>query len=328
MRYNIDILNLVLITISLFLAIIFPFELFLIVYAILGPLHYLTEINWIRNKNYFVKSKTWIYTVILFAFIVSLPAIMRLNIFKNSDSSIVNFLNTDLANYTNGLIFGSFMFAYALLFIKEKHWQITVLVISIVLTIFLKDLDVYNVWIGIFLPTIIHVYFFTLLFMWYGTVKDNSKWGTINIVYLALIPLIIFLVSLEVNLYRFSSTVESLIIESRFHLLNINVSKFLGLSDGTSFFFNEIIDIKIQIFIAFAYTYLYLNWFSKTSIIGWHKNLSKTKTFLIIGIWIISMIIYAVDYKIGLTLLLMLSLMHVFFEFPLYLISIKGIFNY
>ena len=39
---------------------IFPFKLFLFSYAFLGPLHYLTEINWLSENNYFVKSsKNW-----------------------------------------------------------------------------------------------------------------------------------------------------------------------------------------------------------------------------------------------------------------------------
>src|SRR6185295_9642657 len=31
----------------------FPFELFLISYAVLGPLHYLTEISWLHERKYF-----------------------------------------------------------------------------------------------------------------------------------------------------------------------------------------------------------------------------------------------------------------------------------
>src|SRR5215203_1330138 len=35
-------------------AFLIPFELFLLAYAILGPLHYLTEISWIHDRRYFV----------------------------------------------------------------------------------------------------------------------------------------------------------------------------------------------------------------------------------------------------------------------------------
>ena len=49
----VDKLNSFLILISLGLACFLPFELFLVSYALLGPLHYLTESNWIRDKGFF-----------------------------------------------------------------------------------------------------------------------------------------------------------------------------------------------------------------------------------------------------------------------------------
>ena len=42
---------------ALVLALKIPFELFLFSYAVLGPLHYLTEINWLKERNYFAKNK-------------------------------------------------------------------------------------------------------------------------------------------------------------------------------------------------------------------------------------------------------------------------------
>jgi hypothetical protein len=34
-----------------------PFEVFLFAYAVLGPLHYLTEISWLHDRQYFSKGK-------------------------------------------------------------------------------------------------------------------------------------------------------------------------------------------------------------------------------------------------------------------------------
>jgi hypothetical protein len=53
---DIDLINVLLIIISLALAFNVPFGLFIFSYVLLGPLHYLTEINWLREKSYFVKS--------------------------------------------------------------------------------------------------------------------------------------------------------------------------------------------------------------------------------------------------------------------------------
>lgn len=84
---------------------------------------------------------------------------------------------------------------------------------------------------------------------------------------------------------------------------------------------------KFQVFIAFAYTYHYLNWFSKTSIIGWKNTLTKRSALLIGGIWLMAVSLYAYDYKTGFALLFFLSFLHVFLEFPLNWLTIKSIGN-
>lgn len=328
MKNGIDLLNTGLIIISLVLAIIFPFELFLLVYAVLGPIHYLTEINWIRDKAYFVKSKNWVYIASLLAILVTLPVIFNVPFFSTFENGMLNFLNEDFAGITNAFIFIALVMAFAFLFIPNRKMQWLIVVLALLIAIIAKNLTVYNIWIGIFLPTILHVYLFTILFMWYGNLKTKSRIGYFNVVFMALIPFVIIVLSIDITRYEFSLYVKDVIIDNRFHVLNVNIAKFLGLSDGTNFFFNARIDLKIQIMIAFAYTYHYLNWFSKTTIIGWHKKLTSRKSLIIVVFWIISLGLYYYDYKVGLSLLLMLSLIHVFLEFPLNFISIKGIYNH
>jgi hypothetical protein len=82
----------------------------------------------------------------------------------------------------------------------------------------------------------------------------------------------------------------------------------------------------MQIFFAYAYTYHYLNWFSKTKIINWHK---VPKKYLIasVGIWILAVALYFYNYKIGLMALFFLSVLHVFLEFPLNHLTFIGIFK-
>jgi len=69
-------------------------------------------------------------------------------------------------------------------------------------------------------------------------------------------------------------------------------------------------------FIAFAYTYHYLNWFSKTSIIQWH-NISLRRLLGIVALWIGSVGCYLCSYRMGLRWLYFLSMSHVLLEFPL-----------
>ena len=87
------------------------------------------------------------------------------------------------------------------------------------------------------------------------------------------------------------------------------------------------IDIKFQMFIAFAYTYHYLNWFTKTTVIGWHRSLTGYRVLMILVIWISSVVLYYIDYGTGLIWLISLSILHVFLEFPLNLLSIKWLFS-
>jgi hypothetical protein len=69
-------------------------------------------------------------------------------------------------------------------------------------------------------------------------------------------------------------------------------------------------------FIAFAYTYHYLNWFSKTKVIKWNQ-VSKKRMTIIIALWVFSVILYFISFQVGFYALFLLSLLHVFFEFPL-----------
>jgi hypothetical protein len=68
--------------------------------------------------------------------------------------------------------------------------------------------------------------------------------------------------------------------------------------------------------IAYAYTYHYLNWFSKTSVIRWHE-VSRARMTVVVLIWLASLAVYSWDYLLGLHLLFFLSMLHVFLEFPL-----------
>jgi hypothetical protein len=82
--------------------------------------------------------------------------------------------------------------------------------------------------------------------------------------------------------------------------------------------------IMLMRFIAFAYLYHYLNWFSKTEVIRWHK-VPKIRFALVIGLWLTACGLYAYDYALGLSFLFFLSFSHVLLEFPLNIVSIVGI---
>ena len=97
-----------------------------------------------------------------------------------------------------------------------------------------------------------------------------------------------------------------------------------SLAENTRVIFGTQAGFMVMRFIAFAYTYHYLNWFSKTSVIQWHKVPRKTLS-IVIAVWIISVAIYAYDFMLGLKWLFLLSFLHVLLEFPLNYRSVIGI---
>src|ERR1700746_292640 len=71
---GINITNMALMVFSAALSFIIPFKLFLFVYAVLGPLHYLTEISWLDKRNYFIAKKiqAWPYLLVSVLLTISL----------------------------------------------------------------------------------------------------------------------------------------------------------------------------------------------------------------------------------------------------------------
>lgn len=325
---EIDIVNVILIIVSLTLAINLPFQLFLFSYAFLGPLHYTTEINWLKEKNYFLKETKWIALFILCALLVALPMFLRLNLPGHINKMPWAITTADvLSKFSDEILLMAIVTTIGLIYFKKTAHQLLFLIPALVATYYILNYfpDV-ALFTAIFVPTLIHVYLFTLLFMIYGTLNSKSKPGIIAIILVIAAPFIIMMC--KVNPAEYLPLKESVVNaynSTSFGFLNYGVAKFLLPGQHTNEGMLSAMGIKIQIFIAFAYTYHYLNWFSKTSIIGWNKNLSKSKLITITSIWIISIILYLYNYKVGFIALLLLSLVHVFLEFPLNITSIKGI---
>ena len=61
----INYINVGLMVASVVIAAYVPFELFIFAYAVMGPLHYLTEISWLHDRKYFTAgARDWIPLVI------------------------------------------------------------------------------------------------------------------------------------------------------------------------------------------------------------------------------------------------------------------------
>ncbi len=161
--------------------------------------------------------------------------------------------------------------------------------------------------------------------MLYGAIKLKSYPGLFAAALVLFVPVIIYNIETLPTNYVIAEWSKTIFTTNNFHFLNSNIASVFGIGDGTAFYFYEKPFLKIQTFLAFAYTYHYLNWFSKTSIIGWHKMLSKRNSIIVAVAWIVSVLLYLIDYRTGFILLVFLSTLHVFLEFPLNMVSIKGI---
>ncbi|RMA58501.1 hypothetical protein [Ulvibacter antarcticus] len=325
---QVDLVNIGLIVVSLWIAIKLPFELFLFSYAVLGPLHYLTEINWLKEKNYFVKPNSlWITIFFIFAGLLALyPVVKLLDVGINvSEESTIGFISTK----GKMLLLTGFLFAISLIFFKKAKHMLLSLLASFFISVSMYLYVPSSVYIfGLFLPTILHVYLFTLLFMIYGTTRSKSRNGVYAAVLLFLVPIAIIFLNVDETVYSVSTQTAGIMDESNMLEVNYMIAKiFGGVVEEGKFYHLSALGIKIQIFIAFAYTYHYLNWFSKTTVIGWKNSLTKKKSALILFIWISSIAIYYYDYATGLVALFFLSFLHVFLEFPLNVITIKGLFD-
>ncbi len=296
---------------SAVLAFILPFELFLFSYAVLGPLHYLTEIGWLHKKNYFTKGK---YD---FVFLSVLCVLVFYFSYVNPTKN-----QTIIPN----LILYAILLALIFVFVKDNLYRIVLAVLAVIgISVSKMGFD-YVIWVGIFLPTIIHVFIFTWAFMFYGVLKNKSFSGYLSIIALVLIAVSFFVIKAPGLQYEVSAYVGK--SYELFYLLNKFLIEFFGLettlTSERALVYATNAGFIVMRFIAFAYTYHYLNWFSKTSVIQWHKVPKKTLYFTLV-LWVFSVVLYVIDYNIGLKALYFLSFLHVFLEFPLNITSFQGI---
>jgi hypothetical protein len=415
--------NIGLMLITAILAYFFPFETFLLAYAYLGPLHYLTEISWLHDRNYFSKGKYDFVVLLLVGILLSYAAFAK--DFGVSVEVYDYFVKMNL--FDKLIVFALFS---SILFALVKNLFVKIIAI-LFLFVFVsgwlspdaaaKNAESTTIFaLTSLVPTLIHVYLFTGLFMLFGALKNRSVSGMWQMVGFVAIPLLlVFAVPVDTkaplskfgkdahyakgdgffstnvsiidhfNLtsdpvytnadfvsfvkkkdfkeanaqYNFISKenlnglVDSLSkIPNKAYLIkkqplnpNFQVDNILllfskegmldeyqmkpipaklftgfSLEKYASIVYNSTIGIMLMRFIAFAYLYHYLNWFSKTEVIRWHK-VPKIRFVAVVVLWIAASVFYTMDYSLGLSVLFFLSFTHVLLEFPLNIMSIVGI---
>lgn len=334
MKSAVDIVNFFLIWAVLGLALARPFELFLFSYIVLGPLHYLTEINWLDQQHYFLRAQdrrvfVWSMAGLVFLLTVSLV------ITQSSNGSWTKAFHVEMPgpiasplgfflHWSWTLLLVAFVTAAACLFTERQGLRLFIVGFCLLSSFFFYAVPTVAIMFGVFLPTIIHVFIFTILFMIYGSLKARSFWGYTNILSMFLVVAVIALWP-RVSVNSLSAPVMDLIRDSAFLPVNLDICRWLGLTNGGRVDFYSPVFFKVESFVAFAYTYHYLNWFSKTSIIKWHQ-VEKKKFVISAILWAVSIALYAVDFRLGFAAIFALSILHIVLEFPLNFVSIRSIY--
>jgi len=421
----IDWLNIGLMILSLGLAYVLPFELFLFSYAVLGPLHYLTEIGWLHKRAYFLPDPK--AAQLYLPSIVVLGCLLLWSAFGGE--WFPAFSEWSLGGWGANIILGSLLLAFVLVFMKSKVQRlVSAAIIGIFLLVFqierpatvvrMEGVEVARVvewkenpyilvtgmqverengrldpefgvlfrrsfeglnsveyslvksgfsiappqgcsvaktkgfvipygkspeisfegslthfalFVAVFLPTLVHVFVFTGLFMAFGAVKSNSKPGWLAVSVLLFCGFLPFFWFPSFGIVELSAYTEDSYRSSFYEVNRQFLQWFGGLNVGDQAaadvaVFKSTLGLGLMRFIAFAYTYHYLNWFSKTSLIQWHK-MPKQTLLVIALVWIASLMLYGISYKTGLKALFLLSFLHVFLEFPLNFASLKGLFG-
>ena len=314
MEYDwLNCVNIGLMLASLVAAYILPFELFLFSYAVLGPLHYLTEISWLENKNYFVQSKDDMIVLLILVLLLT----------------VAKFDNTSLPNkFFASAVFCGFMYALSLLFLRDKITKLLVAAGAFALSV-LFNFNAFRSYpfliFAVWLPTIVHVYLFTGAFILLGALRKRRLSGYISLLFFVACAATFFL--FMPNNFGLPITNYGRQSYSLFGYVNTSIYKFIGFGNIKKTdidFYTAPKAVAVMRFIAFAYTYHYLNWFSKTKVIKWDHVTPKRKWTIII-LWILAVLLYVISYRVGFYALFLLSMLHVFLEFPLNHYAFGGI---
>ncbi|MGH7739913.1 MAG: hypothetical protein ACREL1_07180, partial [bacterium] len=195
------------------------------------------------------------------------------------------------------------------------------------------------------LPTLIHVFMFTGLFLLAGALRGRSLSGFLSLGIFGALAGFLFLfhsgghapaglgAQQDYGLFQANGRPSNPFIG-----LNFAVTRTLGLhqfgqpglslqafADGVNhYLYQDPAALALMAFIAYAYTYHYLNWFSKTSLLRWHQ-MPRQRMGWILTIWVSSLALSAWNYQTGFRLLFFLSFTHVLLEFPLNHLTWVGI---
>jgi hypothetical protein len=300
--------NLAVLLFSAAMAWVAPLQTFIVAYAVIGPFHYLTEIAWLRKKEFFFGD-----------------GVVSPRVYLLTASVLCVFASLDLHFKRGWAVYA--IGALIVLSLGAMVRNVPVLIGALALVFATKFfVHGYGLFVAAFVPTVVHVYFFTLIFLVSGALRGRrmSPLGWLNPLLLIAIPLVMVRLSGRYGVgmpgaYWMAS-------ETSFKEIHEYISGLLGLGmhfdSGSALAPSTVATFR---FLAFIYLHHYLNWFAKTELLAWHK-VSRRSWVAVVAIYAAMIGSYAYHFAIGFYASYFLSLLHVLLELPLNWRSGVGIF--
>jgi len=321
--FQVNVLNIGLMIASLGVALVLPFELFLFSYAVLGPLHYLTEISWLHDRTYFLARRSQAVPLVALTLLIALTSGMFFELGTDSFSTAVLSWGPEFRFGALALA-GVFVLTHSA---RTLRIGAAATAVAVVAAHYANEASkaadssgafysAYDLFFLLLLTTIIHVYVFTGAFVVLGALRSRSVSGFVSLGVFVACSVACFLVPVREISTLSDSAREAYDVSAT--MLNLVMARAVDV-DGmrtADHVFSTPLGVMTARLIAYAYTYHYLNWFSKTSVIKWH-DVPRARLASVVAIWLGSLGLYAWDFVTGLSLLFFLSMLHVLLEFPL-----------
>lgn len=286
------------------LALRWPFETLLLAYAVLGPLHYMTEISWLHDRDYFLPRRRDAWPL----WVGGAGLILALILIAGTGGESLH------RAVGNGALFA--LFGFALVMVLTPSWPKRLLALAALAPACLllaRGAGFADSLAG-YIPTVIHVYVFTGLFMMLGWLRRPSRDSAGALAAYLLCPLLCWLAPLDWSAAA-SGWAERAFVGT-LSSINTLILGDAGIALDRTQLIEHPASILVTRVLALAYLYHYLNWFSKVEVIGWAR-ISPKRGALIVTLWVFAVGFYFHDYALGFLLLLTLSFLHVVLEFPL-----------
>jgi len=318
-------INILLIALSFLAAFFFPVQTFILSVLVLGPLHYITELVWLKEKKFYLPQKSDVQLLFIIGSVSFLGYLLSylLDISPINDwlklflsSSVIQTLQA----YRELCKVIAFPLAFLMIFsVKESYKYLLILFLLLVFSLISPKWNYYFIVIGILIGVFLHTYIFMIFFMIFGALKSRSVLGLVAVLFFMGLTFLVFYIEPNPSYYERTPYFDKLYSQTlnpdtiRLFLSWLFRGSQLPSYAELNFATQTLLLIR---FLGFMYLYHYLNWFSKTEIIRWHLT---PKNWLVGGttLWIMCVVLYFVDFKLGLVLTSLLGSWHVLLEFPL-----------